>query len=128
MLSSSWVDRIFERLIGVYGRDFKGKFSMIVDGRDVGIEAAKAAWAEELGFCQSHPECICFALKNLPDRAPNAIEFKRLCQAAPRNKPKIENQKPVIECSFTPEQIKANQEKIRKILKSFTNQMRNNAE
>ena len=120
MLSSSWVDRIFERLIGVYGRDFKGKFSMIVDGRDVGIEAAKAAWSEELGFCQSHPECIGWALKNLPENAPNAIQFKRLCQAAPRNEPKIENQQQAIECSFTPEQIKANQEKIREMLKSFS--------
>ena len=121
MLSSSWVDRIFERLIGVYGRDFKSKFSMIVDGRDVGIEAAKAAWAEELGFCQSYPECIAYALKNLPDNAPNAIQFKRLCQAAPRNEPKIENTQTAIECSFTPEQIKANKEKIREILKGFTN-------
>jgi hypothetical protein len=121
MLSSSWVDRIFERLIGVYGRDFKGKFSMIVDGLDVGIEAAKAAWAEELGFCQRHPECIAFALKNLPDRAPNAIEFKRLCQAAPRKELKTEKLKPLIECSFTPEQIKANQEKIRQMLKAFKN-------
>lgn len=120
MLSSSWVDRIFERLIGVYGRDFKGKFSMIVDGRDVGIEAAKAAWAEELGFCQSHPECISYALKNLPEGAPNAIEFKRLCQLAPRNEPKIENQQSAIGCSFTPDQIKANQEKIREMLKSFS--------
>jgi len=121
MLSSSWVDRIFERLIGVYGRDFKCKFSIIVDGRDVGIEAAKAAWAEELGFCQSHPECISYALKNLPENAPNAIQFKRLCQTAPRNEPKIENQQSAIECSFTLEQIRANQQKIREMLKGLKN-------
>ena len=121
MLSSSWVDRIFERLIGVYGRDFKSKFSMIVDGRDVGIEAAKAAWSEELGFCQAHPECISWALQNLGERAPNAIEFKKLCQSAPRKELKIESNQAAIECSFTPEQIKANKEKIREILKGFTN-------
>ena len=121
MLSSSWVDRIFERLIGLYGRDFKSKFSIIVDGRDVGIEAAKAAWAEELGFCQSHPECIGWALKNLPENAPNAIQFKRLCQGAPRYEPKIKNKQAAIECSFTPDQIKTNQEKIREILKGLKN-------
>ena len=121
MLSSSWVDRIFERLIGVYGRDFKGKFSMIVDGRDVGIEAAKAAWAEELGFCQTHPECISWAFQNLGERAPNAIEFKKLCQTAPRKELKIESNQAAIECSFTPEQIQANKEKIREMLKGFTN-------
>lgn len=121
MLSESWGNRIFERLTAIYGREFKGKFSMVIQGVDVGIDTAKIAWRTELSAFNDYPECISWAFDNLPEFAPNAIQFKRLCQAAPRNEPKIENQQQAIECSFTPEQIKANQEKIREIIKGFTN-------
>ena len=86
MLPPAWVDRIFARLDGVYGGEFAGKFSRVVDGRDEGIEAAKGAWAEELGGYAETPEAIAFALdvRNLPERAPNLVQFLGICKTAPR--------------------------------------------
>lgn len=89
MLPPAWVDRIFARLDGVYGGEFAGKFSRVVGGRDEGIEAAKAAWAEELGGYADSPEAIAFALdvRNLPERAPNLVQFLGICKTAPRKTP-----------------------------------------
>lgn len=85
VLEQKWIAEIFKRLLGIYGMQFKNKFSSIENGVDVGFLAAKDIWAQELGFYCSHPECIAWALDNLPtDHAPNAIEFKELCRRAPR--------------------------------------------
>lgn len=86
MLPPAWVDRIFARLDGVYGGEFAGKFSRVVGGRDEGIEAAKATWAEELGGFVETPEAIAWALesRNLPERAPNLVQFAAICKTAPR--------------------------------------------
>lgn len=86
MLPSAWVDRIFSRLDGVYGGEFAGKFSRVVGGRDEGIEAAKATWSEELGGFVETPEAIAWALesRNLPERAPNLVQFLAICKTAPR--------------------------------------------
>lgn len=86
MLPPAWVDRIFSRLDGVYGGEFAGKFSRVVGGRDEGIEAAKATWAEELGGFVETPDAIAWALesRNLPERAPNLVQFLGICKTAPR--------------------------------------------
>lgn len=86
MLPPVWVDRIFSRLDGVYGGEFAAKFSRVVGGRDEGIEAAKATWADELGGYADNPESIAFALdvRNLPERAPNLVQFLGICKTAPR--------------------------------------------
>lgn len=86
MLPPAWVDRIFSRLDGVYGGEFAGKFSRVVGGVDQGISAAKATWADELGGFVDAPEAIAWALdsRNLPDRAPNLIQFLAACKAAPK--------------------------------------------
>ncbi len=86
MLPPAWVDRIFSRLDGVYGGEFAGKFSRVVGGRDEGIEAAKVTWAEELGGFVESPDAIAWALesRNLPDRAPNLVQFLAVCRTAPR--------------------------------------------
>lgn len=84
-IPASWVDRIFARLQGVYGREFTGQFSVIdQNGNDVGLENAKSVWGQELGCFALNPDAIAFALLNLPERAPNAIKFKELCRLAPR--------------------------------------------
>lgn len=84
-IPASWVDRIFARLQGVYGREFTGQFSVIdQNGNDVGLENAKTVWAQELGVFAYNSDAIAFALLNLPERAPNAIKFKELCRLAPR--------------------------------------------
>lgn len=84
-LKRRWVDEIFSRLTGIYGAQFRAKYSSIKDGIDVGIEIAKEAWAIELSGFSENPDAIGYALKNLPaERAPNAIEFVKLCRSAPK--------------------------------------------
>jgi hypothetical protein len=84
-LPASWVDRIFARLQGVYGREFTSQFSFVDStGNDIGLANAKGVWAEELGCFALNPDAISFALLNLPERSPNAIKFKELCRLAPR--------------------------------------------
>lgn len=85
VLRKEWIARIFDRLRGVYGAQFKSKFSSLEDGVDVGMINAMQVWSEELGSYGDHSECIVWALENLPtDHAPNAMEFKDLCKRAPR--------------------------------------------
>lgn len=78
------IDRLFERLIATYGREFAARY----EGIDT--EAVKAAWAHELsGFAARLPD-IAWALENLPERCPNAIEFRNLCRTAPaQNTPRL---------------------------------------
>lgn len=83
-LPSQWVDRIFLRLLGVYGAQFKAKFSVVEAGVDVGMANAKEVWADELKGFVTWPEAIAYGLSHLPvDHAPNAIEFRDICRRAP---------------------------------------------
>jgi hypothetical protein len=84
-LSPSWVDRIFTRLQGVYGRDFTVKYSQIVMDKsgepiDVGMTIAKKTWAQELGGFAATPDALGFALEHLPPQAPNVVEFRDICR------------------------------------------------
>ena len=83
-LPSQWVDRIFLRLIGIYGAQFKAKFSVVENGVDAGKENAKENWAHELRNYSDKPEAIAYALDHLPvERAPNALEFRDACRRCP---------------------------------------------
>jgi len=84
-LPADWVDRIFFRMSGVYGKEFLSQYKVIDEftGADVGLENAKVVWAEELATFQGWPEAIAYALENLPDRPPNVIKFRELCRHAP---------------------------------------------
>ena len=84
-LPAEWVDKIFLRLQGVYGREFTTQFSVIdqTTGVDVGLENAKEIWGEELATFRDWAEAIGYALKNLPEKAPNIIRFRELCRHAP---------------------------------------------
>lgn len=111
MLRRDWVDRLFARLQGVYGREFTGQFStgLDVNGVDLGIENAKQVWAEELGGFSEWPEAIAYALSHLPERCPNAIRFRDLCRhAPPKNVVKLEHK-------LTEEQLEENKRRIREI-------------
>lgn len=84
-LPSEWVTRIFQRLTGVYGAQFRSKYSHVENGIDIGIAMAAEAWANELGDFVNRPEAISYALDHLPkDHAPNAIEFLDACKRCPR--------------------------------------------
>ena len=75
----SWVEKIFQKLILVYGRDFLARWE------GVAISDLKADWATELSGLQLWPEAIAHALANLPSaRAPTALEFRDLAHKAPR--------------------------------------------
>ena len=91
-LRDEWIDRIFQRLTGIYGSQFTAKFKQIVDGIDEGTANAKGVWAKELGNFADKPEAIAYALDHLPtDHAPNALEFRDICRRAPKKEaPQIE--------------------------------------
>lgn len=84
-LPEQWVSRIFMRLSGIYGAQFRSKFSQMENGVDNGLRIALETWAEELGNFADKPEAIGYALQNLPsDHCPNAREFLELCRRAPK--------------------------------------------
>lgn len=74
------VDRLFSRLTMTYGPSFTRTF----DGLD--LNEVKSLWSHELAFYNTHEKMadIAWALENLPERAPNVIEFKNICRKAPK--------------------------------------------
>lgn len=90
MLSHA-IDRLFDRLTAVYGSEFTGRFA--------GMEpaAVKKAWAHELSSFTHDLESVAWALDHLPEKAPNAIQFRNLCRTAPRvsKQPMLESDAPV---------------------------------
>ncbi len=80
-LSTTAIDRLFERLTLTYGRRFLDQWDMLGDDDIVKL---KTLWAHELSAYSSRLYAIAWALENLPPRPPNLIEFKTLCHTAPR--------------------------------------------
>lgn len=77
-LPVNWVEKIFDRLSMIYGREFMTQWH----GMDM-LEV-KRTWAEELAGFIDRPDCIDYALRNLPtDRAPSALKFREICRRAP---------------------------------------------
>lgn len=71
------IERLFDRLLATYGNEFVTKYG----GMD--SNKVKTVWAHELDAFADSLHRIAWALENLPERCPNAIEFKKLCYAAP---------------------------------------------
>jgi len=71
------IERLFARLNATYGRDFMSRY----EGQDA--NAVKSSWAHELDGFDKALSSIAWALENLPERAPNVIEFRALCRRAP---------------------------------------------
>jgi hypothetical protein len=71
------IDRLFERLGATYGASWTRQWD-VVPMNDV-----KSAWAHELAGYAGRLEAVAWALENLPERCPNAIEFRNLCRTAP---------------------------------------------
>ena len=78
-MSLKAIDRLFDRLSATYGKHFAELYA----GLD--IQSVKTAWALELDHWGTEEglKSIAWALENLPDYAPNAIQFKRLVRSAP---------------------------------------------
>lgn len=71
------IDRLFQRMSATYGAEWD---------RSLGhtpIADVKTVWAHELEPYKSSLHRIAWALENLPERCPNVITFKKLCQQAP---------------------------------------------
>lgn len=73
------IDRLFDRLTATYGAQFTSLYGALDPN------AVKSAWAHELsGF--GTPDglaALAWALENLPERAPNVIQFRNLARRAP---------------------------------------------
>lgn len=119
-LPRAWVEKIFTRLQGVYGREFLGQYGTgMVNGVDPGIENAKQVWAEELAGFIRWPDAIAYALEHLPERTPNAIKFRELCRMSPRKE-----DKPLeLEHKLTEEQMLANKKRVTEMLKGLRENM-----
>ena len=79
-LSIKAIDHLFSRLMVTYGHDFTRRW----EGQDE--MAVKACWSHELsGYAGGRDNMlpIAWALENLPEKAPNVIEFRNLCRRAP---------------------------------------------
>lgn len=109
-LPPAWVDRIFEKLTLIYGRDFVNRWQ----STGVPIEGVKADWGHELAGFINHPEAIAHALENLPsDKAPTVLQFRDMCRKAPP--------KPVPAIAYSASPMP---DEVRQKLKELTNQMR----
>lgn len=93
-----WVEKLFQKLSLVYGRDFLGRWEGIP------LEDVKADWAHELAGYENSPDSLAYALQHLPPRAPTVLEFRAICQHAP-----IQPKTPLVEKNpptYTPEVAK----------------------
>lgn len=107
------VDRLFSRLTMTYGPSFTRTF----DGLD--LNEVKSLWSHELSFYNTHERmaAVAWALENLPEKAPNIIEFKNLCRKAPQvEAPKLPEPK------ANPERLKAEIAKLMPIAQAAAKQ------
>lgn len=78
LLPMSWVNKIFQTLTVLHGREFLGRWE------GVPIEDVKADWAERLGCFLTRPKAIEYALENLHDnKSPTALDFRTVCLRCP---------------------------------------------
>lgn len=106
-LPDSWVERIFDRMQGLYGSLWVDRWrtgEMVQRaGRqfDQGLLNAKATWAQELGGFAGQPERISRALeacrgKSLPPTLPEFVELCRQ-QVAEQGVPRLSMEHPKAE-------------------------------
>ena len=77
-LPTKAIDRLFERLAATYTTQWVRQFDFVP------MADVKTAWAHELSVFSNRLDVLAWALENLPQKCPNAIEFKALCRQAPR--------------------------------------------
>lgn len=71
------LDRLFERLTATYGAAWDRSLGAVP------LSDAKSVWGDILQNFGSRLDDIAWALDSLPERPPNAIEFRNLCRRAP---------------------------------------------
>ncbi len=96
------VDRIFRTLAATYGMEWERLYA------NTPLTDVKTVWLDVLdAFDGQRMVYIAWALKNLPERCPNAIQFRSLCRQAPA----IE-EKALTAPAADPERIRAEMEKL----------------
>jgi hypothetical protein len=76
-LMTKATDKLFLRLAATYGAEWDASFGVSP------IAAVKTVWMHELSRYEHSLRRVSWALDNLPERCPNAIQFRHLCAAAP---------------------------------------------
>lgn len=78
-LSNQAIDRLFNRLGATYGAQWDKSLG------NAPLNDVKTVWAHELSGYASETglKSVAWALENLPERVPNAIQFRNLCRLAP---------------------------------------------
>ena len=71
------VNTALQALAARYGSEWDAKW------QQVDAKAVRTAWLQELTPFTHRLEAITWALSRLPDRCPNAMQFRRLCEQAP---------------------------------------------
>lgn len=74
-LPASWADHLFAKLAIRYGAAFMRQWP------DADPALVKADWAEVLDGTSG--DALSYALRYLPERPPNAIQFRDICRRAP---------------------------------------------
>lgn len=84
-LPEQWVEQIFARLRATYGSAVDHQWAPS-PGADATAHALnlRAHWARELGAYANRGDAIAYALSHLPERPPNLVEFRNLCNRAPK--------------------------------------------
>lgn len=83
-LPDSWIERIFQRMVGRFGNTFLDKFrtgQLTAGGEDSGLVNAKIVWAEDLAGLTG--EQIKRGLQASYQFPPSCDEFREKCKAAP---------------------------------------------
>ena len=77
-LPDKGIAAIFAKLTVRYGRSFASRWEGIDE------QLVRRDWAEQLAGFERRPDCIAYALENLPaDRPPTVGQFRDLCNAKP---------------------------------------------
>lgn len=96
------VDRIFRTLAATYGMEWERLYA------NTPLTDVKTVWLDVLdAFDGQRMVYIAWALKNLPERCPNAIQFRSLCRQAPAIEEKL-----LSAPSADPARVKAEMEKL----------------
>ena len=90
-LDARWVERIFERMHGLYGALWQQRWR---DGRrgaagEAALLSAKRVWAQTLGGFREEPQCIAGALEACTtlELPPTLPQFVQLCRQMRRARP-----------------------------------------
>lgn len=88
-LPAAWISHIWSAMRRRYGTEFDRKWAPPEGDQDPAAyaEAMRRAWSRELARFQQNPKALSYGLENLPERPPNAIEFRNICSRRPESRP-----------------------------------------